>query len=114
MSDKSVKYAKPEPASGKKSNRAKTASDTVFKCTLKPEAKEVYLVGEFNDWDPRSDRMTKRQGAFQKAKRLAPGEYQYKFLIDGQWYCDPAASKQVPNKFGTSNSVVRVKEALNK
>ena len=114
MSDKSVKYAKPERSTGKKTNKPRSAHDTVFKCELKPEAKEVYLVGEFNNWDPKSDRMTKKQGAFHKMIRLAPGEYQYKFLIDGQWYCDPAAPTQVPNAFGTTNSVVRVEEAIDK
>jgi 1,4-alpha-glucan branching enzyme len=82
---------------------------TAFVCDIKPGAKEVYLVGDFNDWDPSADRMVKRKGVFQKLLQLEPGEYQYKFLVDGQWHADPSAMTQVPNAFGTLNSVVRVR-----
>jgi len=80
---------------------------TVFVCNVNPKAKAVYLVGEFNNWNPFADRMIKRKGAFQKTLNLDPGEYQYKFLVDGKWHPDPAA-EQVPNEFGTMNSIVRV------
>jgi 1,4-alpha-glucan branching enzyme len=83
---------------------------TAFVCDIKPDAREVYLVGDFNDWDPRADRMVKRKGLFQKLLQLEPGEYQYKFLVDGQWHADPSAMTQVPNAFGTLNSVVRVRD----
>jgi 1,4-alpha-glucan branching enzyme len=110
MQEKSVKFAKPPRTPERKTNKAATTNGTVFVCKLKPDAKEVFLVGEFNNWDSRSDRLVKRKGAFQKTVRLAPGEYQYKFLVDGEWHCDPSARRQVPNEFGTWNSVVRVEE----
>jgi 1,4-alpha-glucan branching enzyme len=84
------------------------AVSVTFVCDLKPGAKEVYLVGDFNGWDPRADRMQKRSGRFQKKMRLEPGEYQYKFVIDDEWHADPAAEMQVSNKHGTTNSVVKV------
>ncbi|MEJ2719852.1 MAG: isoamylase early set domain-containing protein [bacterium] len=108
MSEKNTRYAEPRQTSQKKNKTARVGNGTVFVCELKPTAKEVYLVGEFNNWNPQSDRMVKKKGAFQKTLRLAPGEYQYKFLVDGEWHCDPAAPKQVPNEFGTTNSVIRV------
>jgi hypothetical protein len=40
---------------------------------------------------------------------LGPGRYQYKFLVDGEWIVDPAASQNVANAFGTLNSVLEVK-----
>ncbi len=80
---------------------------TQFVCNINPEAKTVYLVGEFNNWNPYADRMIKRKGAFQKTLSLDTGEYQYKFLIDGEWHSDPSA-EQVPNDFGTTNSIIRV------
>jgi 1,4-alpha-glucan branching enzyme len=83
---------------------------TTFSCGVKPSAKEVYLVGDFNNWSRHADRMVKRQGRFHKTKRLAPGEYQYKFLVDGEWHTDPSAPNQIPNEFGTLNSVIRVRE----
>lgn len=80
---------------------------TVFVCSVKPDAKAVYLVGEFNGWNPEAHRMVKKGNGFQKTVQLKPGEYQYKFLVDGEWFTDPEAD-QVPNNFGTMNSVVRV------
>ena len=90
------------------SKQTETTNATVFVCQAKPEAREVYLVGEFNNWNPRADRMAKTKNGFRKTLRLSPGEYQYKFLVDGHWHNDPAAAKQVPNAFGTTNSVIRV------
>lgn len=95
---------KDKAAPAKKGNQ----QDTKFLCDINPDAKEVFLVGDFNNWSPRADRMVKRQGAFRKSKRLAPGEYQYKFLIDGEWHADPSAAIQVLNEFGTNNSVIEV------
>ena len=83
---------------------------TTFLCSIKPDAREVFLVGDFNNWNHRADRMTKRQGEFRKSKRLAPGEYSYKFLVDGEWHTDPSAARQTPNEFGTLNSVIEVRE----
>ena len=84
--------------------KTRTAKDTLFVCRLKPEAKTVYLVGDFNNWDTNSDRMINKGGEFQREVHLAPGEYQYKFLVDGEWYADPNAD-QVPNSFGSTNSI---------
>jgi 1,4-alpha-glucan branching enzyme len=96
-----------------KSPSAKKGNGTVvadFSCGIKPDAKEVFLVGDFNNWSARADRMEKRRGAFHKTMRLAPGEYRYKFLVDGEWHTDPSAARQVPNEFGTSNSVISIRE----
>jgi len=114
MPTKSMK--KPAPPRTPRKNSEETAArhGTVFVCDLKPDAKEVYVVGDFNNWDPRSDRLLKKKGTFQKTVRLAPGEYEYKFLVDGEWHCDPSAPRQVKNEFGTLNSVVRVKDSSGK
>lgn len=99
--------AAPKKAPNKAAQAATTL--TAFVCDLKHDAKRVFLVGDFNGWDPAADRMVKRKGAFHKILRLNPGEYQYKFVVDGEWHADPAAVAQVPNGFGTLNSVVRVR-----
>ena len=108
MNEKGVKQ-KENPA-----RMAASSEGTVFVCDLSPNAKEVYLVGEFNNWNPRADRMTRTKNGFRRTMQLPPGEYQYKFLVDGQWHNDPSASRQVPNAFGTTNSVVRVSDASRK
>ena len=96
-----------ESKTAEKAGKQRTIA-TTFVCDLKPGAEEVYLVGDFNGWDPRADRMQKRSGRFQKKVRVTPGEHQYKFVVDGEWYADPAAEMQVPNKHGTTNSVIKV------
>lgn len=96
----------------KEASRKKKATETsltAFICDVDPAAKKVCLVGDFNDWDPQADRMVKRKGAFHKLLQLPAGEYQYKYVVDGEWHVDPSAEAQVPNDFGTLNSVVRVR-----
>ena len=57
-----------------------------------PEANDVYLVGDFNDWNPWANRM-KRQvdGAWRLEVLLSHGHHQYVFLVDGTATLDPQA-----------------------
>jgi hypothetical protein len=43
---------------------------------------------------------------------LAPGTYEYCFIVDGQWMPDPMARETVPNPFGGRNSVLKVARSL--
>ena len=75
-----------------------------------PEAKRVSLCGEFNEWSPDATPMKRREGGRWEADlALRPGRYQYKFVIDGQWLHDPAARENVPNQYGSLNSVMEVR-----
>jgi len=76
---------------------------------VKPGAKQVSLCGEFNSWSPTAMPM-KRQadGRWETTLALSPGQYQYKFLADGEWVPDPAAQRSVTNQYGSLNSVVEV------
>ena len=71
----------------------------------------VYLAGEFNKWAPASKKMAykARKGIYTATVKLAPGVYQYKFVIDGTWCADPENVNAVPNSHGTFNSVIEVK-----
>ena len=71
--------------------------------------KAVYLAGEFNGWNPTARKMAFKGGRYAATMRLAPGEYQYKFVVDGTWCADPANADSVPNDQGTFNSVVTVR-----
>jgi 1,4-alpha-glucan branching enzyme len=74
-----------------------------------PQATEVYLAGDFNEWRPEKRRMSKyKDGSFRAKVQLKPGKHQYKFVADGVWIADREASEQVPNPFGTVNSQVSV------
>ena len=71
------------------------------------DAKEVFLAGDFNDWTPAP--MPIVNDEFRITLALAPGRYEYKFVVDGQWCDDSAAVESAPNEFGTTNSVVQVR-----
>jgi 1,4-alpha-glucan branching enzyme len=76
-------------------------------------ATNIYLVGDFNEWDERSTLMEKKDEKKKGTKftitlDLDLGrEYQYRFLVDGKrWENDWDADKYVPNPFSGDNSVV--------
>ena len=73
--------------------------------------KAVYLAGCFNQWNPTGKKMTdkKKDGVYSATVKLAPGTYEYKFVIDGVWCADPANTDIVKNDCGTLNSVITVK-----
>jgi 5'-AMP-activated protein kinase regulatory beta subunit len=70
------------------------------------DAKEVILMGDFNNWNPKKHPMKKdNNGKWTKAVLLLPGQYEYKFLVDGKWKQDPQNDRIRPNRFGTYNNV---------
>ena len=73
--------------------------------------KTVYLAGCFNQWNPTGKKMLdkKNEGVYSASVKLAPGRYEYKFVIDGTWCADPENLDFVQNEHGTLNSVVVVK-----
>ena len=75
------------------------------------KAEEVYLCGDFNDWLPDGLPMIRRgdQRLWEKRLVLPPGRYEYKFIVDGVWTHNPDAGKNVPNVFGSLNSVMEVR-----
>ena len=74
------------------------------------EAREVYLCGDFNQWSPRGLPMARRQKdhCWEKRLLLAPGRYEYKFIVNGVWVHNPDAPVNVPNGRGSLNSVMEV------
>ena len=74
-----------------------------------PEAKEAILAGDFNSWDGKKHIMKRdKKGRWSKIVTLAPGRYEYKFLVDGQWQNDPGNDQMVHNSFGTLNNFLTV------
>lgn len=69
---------------------------------------EVYVAGTFNGWDPTKNRMKVKAGVYETSILLAPGRYEYKFVVDGVWCVDPRCSDWVPNEMGSLNSVLVV------
>lgn len=76
-----------------------------------PDAERVYLVGDFNNWSPQADPMVDKNGdgEWTLFYPLAPGTYQYKFVVDGRyWVPDPRNPASVPDGFEGRNSVITV------
>lgn len=73
------------------------------------EAQSVALTGDFNSWGDEGLKMKKgRDGVWKIGMNLVPGRYEYKFIVDGQWWTDPANPNAATNSFGTVNSVIEV------
>jgi hypothetical protein len=76
---------------------------------FEPHATRISLCGEFNGWSPEATPMQRQaDGHWEATLALAPGRYQYKFVVDGQWIPDPRAQANVFNEHGTLNSVVEL------
>lgn len=74
-----------------------------------PGAQAVFIAGSFNDWHPGVSLMLHlSDGTWAKELALAPGSYEYRFVVDGEWVDDPAATDYVPNPFGGMNAVLTV------
>ena len=72
--------------------------------------KAVFVAGSFNNWQPvRKLEEKNNDGVYRCRLLLEPGEYQYKFLVDGEWRSDASNPDFVPNEFGSLNSVLTVK-----
>ncbi|WP_129408719.1 isoamylase early set domain-containing protein [Marinitoga lauensis] len=73
-------------------------------------ASKVYLAGSFNNWDPSALEMKKiKSGLWRVSLKLSPGDYQYKFVINGtDWKEDPDAPDYVPDGFGGKNGAFTI------
>lgn len=99
----------------KKEKSSDRSGKSIFVCHA-PEAQAVFVAGTFNDWDPQTTPM-ERAGAEEWRAEIAlpPGRYEFKFIVDGAWCCEPGCEDNgqcphcVPNSFGTMNRVVEVR-----
>jgi hypothetical protein len=70
------------------------------------EAQEVMVAGAFNNWQPLP--MKHVDGVWETSLKLQPGEYQYKFIVDGSWMLDPGNDATLVNEQSIVNSVISV------
>ncbi|MBN2416310.1 alpha amylase N-terminal ig-like domain-containing protein [bacterium] len=51
---------------------------------------DVFIAGTFNDWNSTLNRMTDEDGdgVYEASLLLAPGRYEYKFVVNGEWKTD--------------------------
>jgi 1,4-alpha-glucan branching enzyme len=115
MATKTKSTAKKTKKATKKSSTAKAKKKTIPSTEFSlyaPNVNEVYLAGDFNNWQPDSKehRLRKFKGdIWKKMLKLKPGRYEYQFVVDGQWWCDPENVNRVTNTYCTENCVIEVK-----
>ena len=91
-----------------KNGRKSGNRPVVFKF-FAPQAQQVALAADFNNWDITKNPLEKNAGGQWSAKiQLAPGRYEYRFYVDGGWQNDQEAVECVPNSFGAWNCVLEV------
>ena len=75
-----------------------------------PDAREIYLVGDFNHWKINEESRLARldDGKWVKKMGLEPGKYRYKFVVDGEWTIDDHNTDREQNAFGTFDSVIKL------
>jgi len=78
---------------------------------IMPDASEVSVIGEFNNWAPDAGQMRKKgAGRWTVTMILPRGSYQYKFLVDRKTkITDPSNENVEPDGFGEMNSVLTVR-----
>ena len=77
------------------------------------KANDVRIAGDFNGWVPdkgvrsliESEGQTR---VWTKILRLAPGTYQYRYVVDGEWRADPENPEAISTAVGGRNSVLVV------
>ncbi|HLF94467.1 MAG TPA: glycogen-binding domain-containing protein [Planctomycetota bacterium] len=74
-----------------------------------PQADEVAITGNFSNWAPEGIPLHHGgRDEWYTTLELAPGVYEYRLKIDGEWRDDPEAARKVPNPFGTENGILIV------
>jgi hypothetical protein len=90
-----------------------TPDGVVFNYKPAIKSKQIFLAGNFNDWNPSNDKYLLKDddgdGTWSITVKLPPGTYQYKYVIDGQWTKDPNSPSDAPDGFGGRNGKFDVK-----
>lgn len=83
--------------------------DTIsFKLSGYINAKQVSVSGNFNDWRTNELIMNKVSTGWKLDYMLPPGNYEYKFIVDGEWIIDPT-NAYTSGEGDTKNSILITK-----
>ncbi|XP_058777244.1 protein PTST homolog 2, chloroplastic [Vicia villosa] len=76
-------------------------------CVVWPNnASEVFLVGSFDGWSSQRKMEKSTNGIFSVVLHMYPGQYEIKFIVDGEWKIDPL--RPVVNNNGYVNNLLVV------
>ncbi len=101
------------PEATPEANLAQQESREVVVRFRDTDANDVRIAGDFNGWVPdkgvrsliESEGQTR---VWTKILRLAPGTYQYRYVVDGEWRADPENPEIISSAVGGRNSVLVV------
>lgn len=88
MTDPANPSVRPD-ANGNMNSFLEIGEPYLFKLNGYLSAQKVILTGSFNGWDKNELLMQKTATGWQLPYVIAPGNYEYKFIVDGQWMTDP-------------------------
>jgi len=95
---------------GKEEGIMKKSQSKATFTLMAPKAGKVSVTGSFNSWDKSGTPLKKdKSGVWATDLSLKPGRYEYKYIVDGQWWTDPANRNTARNSYGTENSVIEIK-----
>jgi len=75
------------------------------------DAKEVAVVGDFNNWNAKKSALKKQKNGFFKGTFDLPKEnsYEFKYIVDGEYVNDSAADRYQWNDYaGSENAVLEL------
>ena len=85
------------------------SGSTSFEWNGNAAVEKVQLAGSFTQWKPVE--MEKNSAATDEKWALkldlSPGEYEFKFVVDGNWVCDELLPTKT-NEEGSKNNVIKV------
>lgn len=71
-------------------------------------AKNIIVAGSFNKWNEHLFKMYKIENGWELKLQVKPGDYEYRFIVDGKWMEDPSNPDKVRNEFNEFNSRLNV------
>jgi 1,4-alpha-glucan branching enzyme len=70
-----------------------------------PAAMRVQLVGDFTHWEEEAIEMERSMsGEWRISVDLAPGTYEYRFIVDGEWHGGAECTLRVRNRVGRNGA----------
>ena len=88
---------------------AKSMAKPINFLCIAPEAQEVCVIGDFNEWNGNSHAMNRQfDGSWSTQIDLPHGHHRYQFLIDGKPSLDPSANGVVRNEQNQRVSLIAV------
>jgi 1,4-alpha-glucan branching enzyme len=85
------------------------SADTVEFRRWDDNARFVSIVGDFNNWNPENDILTRSENNIWRIKKRMPkGTYRYTYIVDGKWLPDFYNASSSSDAAGNVCSVIKI------